>query len=404
MKYLEYFDKFKGMEPYFKIDKAEWKYVTETFKKEDVRHSIATVLMEYPLPYANISLRKVKQGFKKLCGFHQLDLIATGEWFARGSKTYKYPLTINGTQKYFRRVNTGNDVSNYFQQKNRWTVDGSAPGPQTTWSTLNQLYSLIGSAYSLKVSHIDDRVLRTMIALRKYICAQFKPNVAKVIYDMYKAKNILDFSAGWGDRLAGFYASDYGEFYLGIDPKVDNHPIYKEQAKYYDSLLSMFSVPKTAKFEIAPAEDFDYSEYNEFFDIVFTSPPYFTTEKYSNEDTQSWIRYSDIDRWNKYFLHEALGRIWKTLKPGGHMLINISDVQSGSAKGKMWLQICDPMIDFLTETFYDASYVGCYGMEMATRPNNPGAGTATEKDRDSEEVIIKSGVFAEPVWVIKKEL
>ena len=40
--------------------------------------------------------------------------------------------------------------------------------------------SLMGSAYSLKMPKIDRSVLRTMIGLRKYICSQFKPNVAKV--------------------------------------------------------------------------------------------------------------------------------------------------------------------------------------------------------------------------------
>ena len=40
--------------------------------------------------------------------------------------------------------------------------------------------SLMGS-YSLKLPKINRNVLRTMIGLRKYICAQFKPNVSKVI-------------------------------------------------------------------------------------------------------------------------------------------------------------------------------------------------------------------------------
>ena len=43
----------------------------------------------------------------------------------REGTEYKYDLTWNGTQQYFRRVNTGNKSSNYFQQENRWSVDGS---------------------------------------------------------------------------------------------------------------------------------------------------------------------------------------------------------------------------------------------------------------------------------------
>ena len=35
------------------------------------------------------------------------------------------------------------------------------------------------------------------------------------------------------------------------------------------------------------------------FDTVFTSPPYFSVERYSYDDTQSWVRYKDIKDWNE---------------------------------------------------------------------------------------------------------
>ena len=59
-------------------------------------------------------------------------------------------------------------------------------------------------SYTLKLPHIDKKYLRTMVSLRKYICSQFKPNVAKIIYDKLGSKNVLDFSQGWGDRLQDF--------------------------------------------------------------------------------------------------------------------------------------------------------------------------------------------------------
>ena len=138
-----------------------------------------------------------------------------------------------------------------------------------------------------------------MLGLRKYICSQFKPNAAKALYDYFDVKNVLDFSAGWGDRLAGFYASLNTELYVGLDPRVENHPIYHKQAQYYDKLLTMFENQKKVFFHDSPAEDFDYSEYNDTFDIVFTSPPYFNVERYSYDDTQSWVRYKTIGDWNK---------------------------------------------------------------------------------------------------------
>ena len=37
---------------------------------------------------------------------------------------------------------------------------------------------------------------------------------------------------------------------------------------------------------------------------MFTSPPYFNVERYSYDDTQSWVRYKTINDWNKDFLHK----------------------------------------------------------------------------------------------------
>ena len=76
----------------------------------------------------------------------------------------------------------------------------------------------------------------------------------------------------------------------------------------------------------------DYKPKKESLDLCFTSPPYFNTEKYSDEDTQSYIRYQDIDSWNKNFLHKALGKMIPTLKEGGILAINIADVYNPKSK------------------------------------------------------------------------
>ena len=51
--------------------------------------------------------------------------------------------------------------------------------------------SLMGSAYSLKLPKIDRSALRVMLGLRKYICSQFKPNVAKALIRFIQGKEML---------------------------------------------------------------------------------------------------------------------------------------------------------------------------------------------------------------------
>jgi len=406
--YLSYFDKFYNMEPYLEIDEKEWEYIKTTFDKEDVRESLAKVAMTYPPPYMDISIKDAYRDLQKLKGMKHTDILVNGEWFAREGTEYRYDLTFEGKQQYFRRLNAGNDSSNYFQQANRWSVDGTiAPGPIRTWESHKFMTTLIGSAYSLKLSKIDKGSFRTMIGLRKYICSQFKPNVSKVLYDKLQSKNVLDFSAGWGDRLAGFYTSETTEYYVAIDPRKENHPIYKEQSEFYEKHRTMFEPKKKVEFICSPAEDIDFTKYKDTFDTVFTSPPYFSVERYSYEDTQSWVRYKQIDDWNKNFLQKTIKNLWCSIKSGGYLLVNIADVFARTGSNKGMVEICNPMNDFLS-TLSDSEYQGCIGMEMAKRPNSGGAGMARGSDERFQDSTIqraeetKDKRFAEPIWIWRK--
>ena len=82
--------------------------------------------------------------------------------------------------------------------------------------------------------------------------------------------------------------SETSEYYLGIDPRKENHPIYEEQSEFYDKHRSMFEPKKKCDFIESP-EEVDFMGYKDFFDTVFTSPPYFNVERYSYDDTQSWV-------------------------------------------------------------------------------------------------------------------
>jgi len=386
----------------------DWELIKETYPKDEVKEKLAEIFMRYPIPYADITEEDAYNDYLKLKGFRWNEYLKEGEWFPRKAAQTRYPLTYEGKQVYFSRVNTGNNSSNYFQQKNRWSVDGSvSPGPKRTWESKKFMTSLMGAAYSLKLPQVGKKELRTMIGLRKYICAQFKPNVAKMFYDMNEAKTVLDFSMGWGDRLAGAFSSETVEHYVGLDPRKENHPYYEQQRDFYTKHTSFFENPTKTDFYCSPAEDFDYSEYENYFDLVFTSPPYFSVERYSHDDTQSWVRYKNIDVWNEHFLHKALGKIIPTVKKGGKIAVNIADVYTNSSwsTDRQWLEITNPMGDFLTSQ--GLTYKGCIGMEMAKRPNSGGAGTAKDENQYTEETLklaeeTKDKRFCEPIWIFEK--
>lgn len=415
--YIDYFDRFYNMEPYLYISPEEWEHIKKTYDIEDIKESLATVAMTYPLPYVDLTIEDAQNDFLKLKGVRWNEMVYEAEWFSRSALESDYPLIYNGPLPYgdtnkfilIKRNNIGNNASNYFQQKNRWTVSSTqGPGPSRTWVSHKFMTTMMGALFSLDMSEVSKKTLKACLHLRKYTCAQFKPNVAKVFYEMMKAETTLDFSMGWGDRLAGFFAASGTKRYIGLDPRKENHPIYKEQQEFYEQNLGWFEDKKICEIHMSPAEDFDFTPYYGEVDLIFTSPPYFNLEQYSTDDTQSWIRYKRIDDWNENFLHKALGKMIPTLKKGGFMAINISDVYTNSGGSREPQSITNPMNDYLSNQ--GLIFQGCIGMEMAKRPNSGGAGTARKNEQqnwsDKSLDLAKEKndkKFAEPIWIWKRE-
>ena len=400
-KIIDYFPKFYDMKPYLFIDEKEWKYIMETYEKDEVVDELAKCLHTYPCPIPQITEEESLRSLKRLKGVKWPDILMEDFWFPRNEQKSKYILS----PKYFKRDNKGNNASNPFHIETRWKVDWTrTPSGWKTWQTIDGIKTIVRAFWSLEkvLTKVDLQSIRMATTLRKYVASQFKPSIAKGFYDYFRSVNVLDFSAGWGDRLAGFYCGETTKSYVGIDPNTLNHPNYKRQVEFYKENQTFFEEPKEVEFICEPAEDVDYSKYENYFDTIFTSPPYFNVEKYSDEDTQSYIRYKDIDSWNKNFLHKTIEKIIPTLKKDGILAINIADVYD--AKNKTYFDICNPMNDFIKSQGLE--YYGCIGMEMTKRFNSGGAGNAKSeyfsedlKDKTKETENI---AFGEPIWIWKK--
>ena len=402
------------MKPYLFIDEKEWKYIMETYDKEDVVNELSKVLYTYPCPIPKFTDDDIVKSFNKLKSIKWNEELIEGAWFPRNITNSKYHLNFKDSQFYFRKNNSGNTTSNPFHIQNRWKVDWTrTPSGWKTWQSVDGIKTIVRAYWSLEkvLKKVDIQTIRMATTLRKYVASQFKPVVAKSFYDYFKSENVLDFSAGWGDRLAGFYAGNTTQHYVGIDPNTNNHPNYKKQVEFYKKYQTFFEEDKIVDLIPQPAEDVDYSKYKNHFDTIFTSPPYFDTEKYTDEDTQSYIRYKNIDDWNTKFLHTSLEKMLTTLKKGGIIAINIADVFY--ARTNDYVEITNPMNDFLKSK--GLTYLGCIGMEMTKRFNSAGAGKTNYIDHDKnphkkefkEELKEASKEnegkkFGEPIWVWEK--
>ena len=353
------------------FDEKEWKEVNEKYDQESIKDSILKRIRDrnMELPYPKVNLRQASEDFWRLQSHH------TAFW-KHGDFYFKYNYKYPHSDTYIDTPALGNKASNYFHQENRMKCNSlNSPSPYRVWNTDKFMKTLFGSLWTMKVKEVTSKTLWTSIVLRKYVASQFKPIVAKTIYEKYKSKNILDFSMGWGDRLAGFFATKKTERYVGTDPNQDLQKGYGDQVALYCNHSS-----KEVIFRDKPAEEMVYTK--EEFDTIFTSVPYFDTERYSTADTQSWVRYKDLGEWLHNFLFESIERAWLALKRDGIMLINLSDVY-----GHHQIQrICDPMNEFI-EGLPHAEYEDCIGMRMAKRPN---------------QNTHREGVYCEPIWVWRK--
>jgi len=318
-----------------------------------------------PVPLNPIKEEDALADFRRLRELPTLGLLQEQVW---EPSTYSYRNALS--RKVLRSTNVGLRASDFFHQENRLRCDGRGyPSAYRTWQEPKYLKGLFKALWTMKHSYVDSRVLRKALEVRKYVAPQFRPAVAKTIYECSKARSILDFSAGWGDRLAAALATDSVEHYTAVDPNARLFPGYREQVRILSRCLEG---PKDITLVNTPAEEMVLERE---FDLVFTSPPYFDKERYTNDASQSWVRYRSVSKWLSEFLFEALRRAWEHLRAGGFLCINISDALSKrreeGSKRRLVDAFVDPMNDFLS-SLPGALYEGAIGMKMAARPGASG--------------------------------
>lgn len=150
--------------------------------------------------------------------------------------------------------------------------------------------------------------------------SNFRPVVAKAVIQTYSLPNdrIVDFAAGYGGRLVG--SLSLPRHYLGIEPCDLQVRGLKQCIRTIDALNC---VPGTAKIYKGCAEDVLPELPSSCASLVFSSPPYFDWEKYSNQSTQSFKRYKSYPEWVARFLHPIVCQSHRILSDGGYLAVNV---------------------------------------------------------------------------------
>jgi hypothetical protein len=405
----EYLKKYNGQLPV--MDQQTFERVTNDIGKEQFRLDLAEYIAKHrpKFPLKEISYEVMRQAFKGLQKQDVWEYVKPLEQLEKNVKEkyddYKYNFKEYGLG-IIDAPSIYNDVSNYFHQHLRLNCSSySFKSPLDVWQngTAKDIWRCLGPIWrgingmkpvmvegkeELRGGKLDDKSYVSAFRLQTYIATQFKPNVAKTIYQMTNAKKVLDTSCGWGDRLAGFFASD-AEEYIGCDPNPNTYKQYMKQIETYNSFLSK---PKKVTIYNTGAEDLPWSEIKDI-DCAFTSPPYFSTERYNEggekQENQSWFKFNEYDKWRDDFYLPVSMNSFKSLSDKGHLFINIMDP---TIKGTRYYS-GDELVDSLKDHF-----VGQIGMRIMQRPKSD---KLFESEEEKAEFMNR--IYIENVWCFSKE-
>ena len=385
------------------LDNKSFELLNKTYGKEKMRTHLADyIASERPIfPLKEISKDDMRKCFYDLQKFDTSSICIPNEEIEKEVfekyDDYKYSYSKYGLG-LINGPSTFNDVSNYFMQdlrlecgsygfeapKTRWENNDA----YDIWKCLGPIWRGINGVQKVMIEGKEELIGGELNAksyvsafrLGTYIATQFKPVVAKAIYDITNAKTVLDTSCGWGDRLAGFFASDAEEYY-GCDPNPNTYQRYQEQISSYNKLLSK---PKKVTIWRCGAEDLPYHKLPQI-DCAFTSPPYFSTEEYNkggeHEEDQSWAKFNEYDKWRDDFY---LPVAEKTMNVSKFMFVNIMDPKVHGVRYRSG--------DELVDKFQD-KFLGQIGMRIMQRPQGK---TKFKTKEELNEFMNK--MFIENVW------
>ena len=167
--------------------------------------------------------------------------------------------------------------------------------------------------------------LRRMLATFSHTArvSNFRPTAAKAIYERYSTKGdtVVDFSAGYGGRMLGCLPLE--REYIGIDPCADQ---IKGLRNMKSKLRTLVKLKARTTIHRAGAESFLPTLKANSVGLVFSSPPYFNLERYSNEKSQSYIKFPVYEQWLGEFLEKIFRESRRILRRRGYLVMNVANV------------------------------------------------------------------------------
>lgn len=260
-------------------------------------------------PINKPSFSEAFDDFNKLKNNSFKDLITKGKWETKDK--YKYDLTST----YIKTDNIGLMSSDYFHFDTRMCEGNGVSSP------IVRKFSGIQSSSN-------------------YVAEQFRPSAFKSILQKFKAKKVLDYNLGFGDRFSAVLATGEVKHYTGFSGKDYMFLDLETQSGLRNSISRKLHLTGYSETELE----------SKYYDLIFLESSF--EEK-----------------------PDELKMIWESLEDKGNLCIYMSNTYN---------KVQDKMCDFIS-TLNGAKYRGCIGYQIKT-----------PKGFD--------GIYCNPMWFFTKNL
>jgi hypothetical protein len=185
------------------------------------------------------------------------------------------------------------------------------------------------------------KILRTFSSTQSV--SNFRPTAAAAIYHRLLPESggvAWDMSAGFGGRLLGALACDRVDKYIGTDPSTYAMDGLREMA---DELVPMAEQlgRRSLGVELHKVGSEDFVPERNSLSLCFSSPPYASWEKYSDEPTQSYKKFPTQKEWLDGFIGATLRNCARGLKKDGILAINIASVAAYPNLARVFLRFAE---------------------------------------------------------------
>lgn len=243
----------------------------------------------------------------------------------------------------------------------------------------HKLKRAIELSFNIKNGVTPSQIRTSMELIGGNVATNFKIMNAKALFEKYVPRDglIYDYACGFGGRLLGALCSKNNYRYLGVEPCTETYNGLLELGQLIESCSNRKKSYKILK--CGSEEKFTLDK--EFVDFAFSSPPYFTLEKYSDEKTQCYIKFPTLEEWFEGYVKPTIHNIYDYLKYDSYYAVNIADFKVG----KNEVKYVDKWIEISKEIGFD--YIENIPMKLTVRK---GSGHDDKEKKEGIFIFLKN--------------